>query len=72
MQIKVFDFSANENIPSSTPKPARKWKKSRAAKQSLTLSSSRPDKGASQGASALGRKIGDYPTTGEGDVRFDF
>ncbi|VDK42409.1 unnamed protein product [Anisakis simplex] len=53
---------------STTPKSARKWKKSKAAKQASSLSSSgKSDRSNLQSTSALGQRIVDCPTSGEGD-----
>uniref|UniRef100_A0A0N5AQ83 Rho-GAP domain-containing protein n=1 Tax=Syphacia muris TaxID=451379 RepID=A0A0N5AQ83_9BILA len=57
-----------ENMSLNTPKLARKWKKSRIGKQSLSSIVGRSEKSATPGTSALGRKIVDCPTTGDGDL----
>uniref|UniRef100_A0A915BMZ7 GTPase-activating protein pac-1 n=1 Tax=Parascaris univalens TaxID=6257 RepID=A0A915BMZ7_PARUN len=56
----------DQNTGATTPKSARKWKKSKAMKQGSS-SSGRSDKCSVQSTSALGQKIVDCPTSGEGD-----
>lgn len=65
-------FSSNSDdqvISTSTPKTIRKWKKTKTLKQ---CSSGRSEQTSSQHSSALGQKIVDYPTSGDGDVSFFF
>ncbi|KHN77379.1 GTPase-activating protein pac-1, partial [Toxocara canis] len=57
----------DQNTGATTPKSARKWKKSKAIKQGSS-SSGRSEKCNLQSTSALGQKIVDCPTSGEGDA----
>ncbi|EJD76089.1 hypothetical protein LOAG_16897 [Loa loa] len=57
--------NGDQTVSTSTPKTIRKWKKTKTVKQ---CSSSRSDKTPSQHSSALGQKIVDYPTSGDGDM----
>ncbi|MFH4977203.1 hypothetical protein AB6A40_003912 [Gnathostoma spinigerum] len=52
----------------TTPKSARKWRKSKGTKHSSSNSSSKYDRSSIASTSALGQKISDCPTSGEGDL----
>ncbi|VDN08156.1 unnamed protein product [Thelazia callipaeda] len=68
LTTRIGDHSCNI----STPKTIRKWKKLKASKQISqipNLSTIRSDQiNPPQQSSALGQKIVDYPTSGDGDV----